>query len=54
MSYGWVKKKTERVSTFANESLRILQDGFLSLVSYVAASIVAGVLLVALGYWIAK
>ena len=41
-------------STFANESLRILQNGFLSLVSYVAASIVAGVLMVALGYWIAK
>lgn len=42
-------------STFANESMQMLQNGNLGgFVGYVATSLVAGLALVALGYWIIK
>jgi CrcB protein len=42
-------------STFANESMQMLQQGNTGgFVSYVATSIIAGISLVALGYWIVK
>ena len=42
-------------STFANESVQMLQNGNLGgFVGYVATSLVAGLALVALGYWIIK
>ena len=42
-------------STFANESVLMLQNGnWPGFVGYVAASIVVGFALVALGYWIIK
>ena len=42
-------------STFANESVQMLQNGNLGgFVGYVATSLVAGFALVALGYWIIK
>ena len=40
-------------STFANESVLMLQNGNIALfASYIAASIILGLALVALGYWI--
>lgn len=40
-------------STFANESIQMLQGGnIIGFASYVAASIILGLALVALGYWI--
>ena len=42
-------------STFANESLQMLQSGnTLNLVVYILASVVVGIALVALGYWLVK
>ena len=42
-------------STFANESVLMLQNGnWGGFVGYVATSLVAGLALVALGYWIVK
>ena len=42
-------------STFANESVLMLQNGNMGgFVGYVATSLVAGLALVALGYWIIK
>lgn len=42
-------------STFANESVQMLQHGnTFGFVGYVAASVIAGFLLIALGYWIVK
>lgn len=42
-------------STFANESVQMLQNGNMGgFVGYVATSLVAGLALVALGYWIIK
>ena len=42
-------------STFASESVQMLQNGNLGgFVGYVATSLVAGLALVALGYWIIK
>ena len=42
-------------STFANESLQMIQSGNIwSFIGYVAISVVLGVLLVAVGYWIVK
>lgn len=42
-------------STFANESVQMLQHGNISgFISYVATSVIAGFLLLALGYWIVK
>ena len=42
-------------STFANESVQMLQNGNLGgFVGYVATSLIAGLALVALGYWIIK
>ena len=42
-------------STFANESVQMLQNGNIGgFIGYVATSIIAGLLLVALGYWIVK
>ena len=42
-------------STIANESMQMLQQGNTGgFVSYVATSIIAGISLVALGYWIVK
>jgi len=42
-------------STFANESVQMLQNGNIGgFIGYVATSIIAGFLLVALGYWIIK
>ena len=42
-------------STFANESVQMLQHGNISgFVTYVATSVIAGFALVALGYWIVK
>ena len=41
-------------STFANESMQMLQGGnIMGFASYVVASILLGLALVALGYWIA-
>ena len=40
-------------STFANESIQMLQGGnIIGFVSYIATSIILGLVLVALGYWI--
>ena len=40
-------------STFANESIQMLQGGnFIGFASYIAASIILGLALVVLGYWI--
>lgn len=42
-------------STFANESIQMLQNGHLaSFLIYVSMSVIAGIGLTALGYWIAK
>lgn len=42
-------------STFANESLQMIQTGNIrGFICYVAASVVGGILLAALGYWIVK
>ena len=42
-------------STFANESLQMLQIGnTLNLIIYILASIIVGIVLVALGYWLVK
>ena len=42
-------------STFANESVQMLQHGnTFGFVGYVATSVIAGFLLIALGYWIVK
>lgn len=42
-------------STFANESVQMLQNGNISgFVSYVATSVIAGFILIALGYWMVK
>ena len=42
-------------STFANESIQMLQQGNIGgFIGYVATSIIAGISLVALGYWIIK
>ena len=42
-------------STFANESMQMLQQGNVGgFIGYVATSIIAGISLVALGYWIVK
>lgn len=43
------------LSTFANESVQMLQHGnTFGFVGYVATSVIAGFLLIALGYWIVK
>ena len=42
-------------STFANESVQMLQHGNISgFIGYVATSVIAGFLLLAFGYWIVK
>lgn len=42
-------------STFANEGVQMLQNGNISgFIGYVATSIVGGLALIGLGYWIAK
>ena len=42
-------------STFANESMQMLQNGNIgSFAAYVATSVIAGLALVALGYWLIK
>lgn len=42
-------------SAFANESLQMLQRGnTLNLIIYILASVIVGIALVALGYWIVK
>ena len=42
-------------STFANESIQMLQHGnIFGFIAYVATSVMAGLALIALGYWIAK
>ena len=42
-------------STFANESVQMLQHGNTSgFIGYVATSVVAGLALIALGYWLVK
>ena len=42
-------------STFANESVQMLQHGNTSgFIGYVATSILAGLVLIALGYWMVK
>ena len=42
-------------STFANESLQMVQNGNIgSFVGYVATSLIVGLALTALGYWIVK
>jgi CrcB protein len=42
-------------STFASESLQMLQNGhILNLVIYIATSVIIGIALVALGYWLVK
>ena len=42
-------------STFANESLQMLQSGnTLNLLIYILASVIVGIALVALGYWAVK
>lgn len=42
-------------STFANESFQMLQSGnTLNLIIYILLSVIVGIVLVALGYWIVK
>ncbi|MBO7305320.1 MAG: fluoride efflux transporter CrcB [Bacteroidales bacterium] len=42
-------------STFANESIQMLQHGnIFGFIAYVATSVIAGLALIALGYWIVK
>lgn len=42
-------------SAFANESVQMLQNGnIVNFISYLLASIVVGIALVALGYWLVK
>ena len=42
-------------STFANESIQMLQHGnIFGFIAYVATSVMAGLALIALGYWIVK
>jgi CrcB protein len=42
-------------STFANESIQMLQHGnILGFMGYVATSVIAGLVLIALGYWMVK
>ena len=42
-------------STFANESLQMLQNGHWgSFLAYVSISVIAGICLTAIGYWIVK
>ena len=42
-------------STFANESMQMLQNGSTGgFISYVLASIIGGLILIGLGYWIVK
>ena len=42
-------------SAFAHESVQMLQNGnFLEFASYIVISIILGLLLIALGYWIVK
>ncbi len=42
-------------STFANESIQMLQQGnIFGFIAYVATSVIAGLALIALGYWIVK
>lgn len=42
-------------STFANESLQMLHSGStLNLIIYILASVIVGITLVALGYWLVK
>ena len=42
-------------STFANESLQLLQNGHWgSFLAYVAISVIVGISLTALGYWVVK
>ena len=42
-------------STFSNEALMMLQAGnFTSLLAYVAISVIAGIALVATGYYLAR
>lgn len=42
-------------SAFANEGLQMLQSGnTLNFIAYVAASVIVGIALAALGYWIVK
>ncbi len=61
-SNGWCLLLTTGVcggfttfSTFANESLQMLQNGNIaSFVGYVATSLIVGLALTALGYWIVK
>jgi CrcB protein len=43
------------LSTFANESLQMLQSGNTqNLIIYILLSVILGIVLVALGYWIVK
>ena len=45
----------ENYFSFANESLQMIQTGNIrGFICYVAASVVGGILLAALGYWIVK
>ena len=61
-SNGWCLLLTTGVcggfttfSTFANESLQMLQNGNIgNFVGYVATSLIVGLALTALGYWIVK
>ena len=42
-------------SAFANDSLQMLQSGnTLNLIIYISASVIVGIAMVALGYWIVK
>lgn len=42
-------------STFANESVQMIQNGNIGeFIGYVATSVIAGIALIALGYWIVK
>ena len=42
-------------SAFANESFQMLQSGsILNLIAYISVSVIVGIALVALGYWIVK
>ena len=50
-----VVNESTTFSTFANESLQMLQSGnTLNLIIYILASVIVGIALVALGYWIVK
>ena len=50
-----VVNESTTFSTFANESLQMLQSGnTLNLLIYILASVIVGIALVALGYWIVK